>query len=176
MLILLLTAWTFIPDVPEKTDQPNQALLNNIKEQLDIVLPEQCHAAEDSIFNYTQTLVYSIDDEHTLYQVPCNSGAYNRKYAIFIGTKDRLQLHAFAKPSTKKVDVMDAEIPDYVERNGMRTEYLLTNARFDINKQMLTEVSLGRGRGDMFRANRWIWGADSFLLLESWEDAEDDLK
>lgn len=118
----------------------------------------ECEPLAD-LANGRDITVAALDADHTLYILPCWSGAYNFSSRLYVGSGDSFEQLAFA---------------EYSSSFGWSATTTLVNAYFDETDKSLTSFNKGRGIGDCGSTGRWQWQGYGFRMLEfAYKDACD---
>jgi hypothetical protein len=104
----------------------------------------------DELVNASRFIVAKLNDERTLYLVPCSSGAYNFTYAAYVGFNRHFERAWFA---------------DYSEDSSWTATPYLVNPDWDDAAKRLTMFNKGRGIADCGSIGEWQ-SYDGYLRLE----------
>lgn len=110
----------------------------------------ECEPLAD-LANGRDITVAALDADHTLYILPCWSGAYNFSSRLYVGSADSFEQLAFA---------------EYSSNFGWSATTTLVNAFYDETDKTLSSFNKGRGIGDCGSTGRWQWQGFGFRMLE----------
>jgi hypothetical protein len=105
----------------------------------------------DEIANGNDISTGTLDDEHTLYVLPCWSGAYNFGWKIYVESGDGFDQVLFA---------------DYDATLGWTGTDTLVNVEYNDTTKELRSFNRGRGIGDCGNSGLWRWRGEGFQLVE----------
>lgn len=126
-------------------------------------VPEDIDAqmrADPECYNYDESHMKEaretaqLTENHTLYLLPCFSGAYNLVYRVYVLDKrypDEVKPSLFA---------------GYSDENGWYGKRELINAYYDPKTKMLSAFEKSRGLGDCGSAPRYKWNDYGWRMLE----------
>lgn len=110
-----------------------------------------CDPLEDLSFG-SEILVAPVDEQASVYFLPCTEGAYNQAYVAYIMQPDS--------------DFMDEILfARFSEALGWQGTRYLYNPELDLSTLTLTAFELGRGIGDCGARGVWRWHEYGFKLL-----------
>lgn len=109
-----------------------------------------CEAFED-LPHGSDIITGPLDDEQTLYLLPCTAGAYNFAYIAYRGDEYSFEHLYFTS---------------YSDAFGWSGTPYLVNPGYDAQTRELTEFNKGRGIADCGTSGLWQWQDYGFKLLE----------
>jgi hypothetical protein len=126
-----------IPDVP-------LALLDRHRADPDCTPLEELANSRDFV-------VDQLDETHTLYLLPCQTGAYNFAQKVYVGSYDSYEPQYFA---------------DYDSTLGWYGTPYMWNAQYDSETKTIASFAKARGIGDCGSMGVWRWAGYQFRLEE----------
>jgi hypothetical protein len=93
----------------------------------------------------------ALDEEHRIYILPCQAGAYNFTSKIYVEAFGEFEPQYFA---------------DYSGDLGWTGTSQLVNVEYDADTKQLSTFAKGRGMGDCGTIGSWVWQGYGFKLLE----------
>jgi hypothetical protein len=96
----------------------------------------------ENLPNGRDILTDALDDEHRIYVLPCQAGAYNFSSKIYVEALGEFQPQYFA---------------DYSDDLGWTGTSQLVNVAYDADTKQLSTFAKGRGMGDCGTIGSWVW-------------------
>ena len=111
---------------------------------------QECRPFEDLAIG-RDIITDALDDSHNLYILPCEAGAYNGLYKVYVETSGEFAPQYFA---------------DFSDTLGWTGASTLFNVEYDPATKQITTFSKGRAMGDCGTKGQWDWQESGFKLVE----------
>jgi Protein of unknown function (DUF1176) len=115
----------------------------------------QCRA-DTNEFLRTAILAVKLGPDAELWGIPCDSGAYNATYRLYVSRAGGVAPRPAVLPTAEPLTEGDL--------GGAGT--WLVNPNYDVRTQTLTVFPRGRGLGDCGTITQWVWTGAAFALSE----------
>lgn len=114
---------------------------------------KECNNAEDNHMKQARETA-ALDENNTLYLVPCFSGAYNIIYRVYVFDKRYPE------------EVRPSAFAGFSDEMGWYGQIQLINAFFDTKTKTLTAFEKGRGLGDCGSVPTYKWAEYGWRMME----------
>ncbi|HEY4202867.1 MAG TPA: DUF1176 domain-containing protein [Devosiaceae bacterium] len=108
----------------------------------------ECTAIEQ-LPNSREITIVKLDDDHTMYMLPCWAAAYNFGSKVFVESSGEFQ---------------GAYFPEFLPGTGWIASSTLVNAGYDEDAKVIVSFNKGRGFGDCGDSGQWSWKDHNFIL------------